>query len=242
MKKIIKIILLFICLGVFILSAYQIYTYIKEEKENKEYNQELIEKVLIEKTNHEQEENILPISVDFTILQNENTDIIGWLYSENTPINYPVVQGKDNTYYIDKLPNGKENAGGSIFMDYRNKPTLENGNTILYGHNMKNDTMFGTIQEYKNQEYYEKHKTMYYFTPEKNFTITIFAGFTVSTNSKIYDLGVIDEKLITQWKEQSDFSSNVQVNPQDKIITLSTCAYEYEGARYIIMGVVHEIL
>lgn len=103
-----------ICLCVFMFSAYNICKYLIEEKVNKEYNNHLMEKAVVEIPSNNKEEsnqNTLPISVDFRILKSENQDIVGWIYSEDTPINYPVVQEKDNEYYIDRLINGEINSG-----------------------------------------------------------------------------------------------------------------------------------
>lgn len=246
MKKVIKIILLAICLCVFIFSAYNIYKYLSEENANKKLNNDLMEKAIIETPNDnndnaQENENILPISVDFSVLKQENEDIVGWLYLEDSPINYPVVQSNDNDYYLRRLVNGEYNIAGSLFMDYRNASNLENNNTIIYGHNMKNNTMFGSLQEYKSQDYYDNHKVMYYFTSEKNYIIELFTGYTISVESDIYDLSVIDSSKLEEWISKSDFESNTKVTEEDKIITLSTCAYEYDGARYIVMGVLKEI-
>lgn len=246
MKKVIKIILLVICLCVFIFSAYNIYKYLAEENANKKLNNELMEKAIIETPNDNNDntgenEDILPISVDFSVLKQENEDIVGWLYLEDSPINYPVVQSNDNDYYLRRLVNGEYNIAGSLFMDYRNDSNLEDNNTIIYGHNMKNNTMFGSLQEYKNQDYYDNHKVMYYFTPEKNYIIELFTGYTISVESDIYDLSVIDSSKLEELISKSDFESNTKVTEEDKIITLSTCAYEYDGARYIVMGVLKEI-
>lgn len=246
MKKVIKIILLVICLCVFIFSAYNIYKYLSEENANKKLNNELMEKAIIETPNDnndntQENEDILPISVDFSVLKQENEDIVGWLYLEDSPINYPVVQSNDNDYYLRRLVNGEYNIAGSLFMDYRNDSNLEDNNTIIYGHNMKNNTMFGSLQEYKNQDYYDNHKVMYYFTPEKNYIIELFTGYTISVESDIYDLSVIDSSKLEELISKSDFESNTKVTEEDKIITLSTCAYEYDGARYIVMGVLKEI-
>lgn len=246
MKKVIKIILLAICLCVFIFSAYNIYIYLSEENANKKLNNELMEKAIIETPNDNNDntgenEDILPISVDFSVLKQENEDIVGWLYLEDSPINYPVVQSNDNDYYLRRLVNGEYNIAGSLFMDYRNDSNLEDNNTIIYGHNMKNNTMFGSLQEYKSQDYYDNHKVMYYFTPEKNYIIELFTGYTISVESDIYDLSVIDSSKLEELISKSDFESNDKVTEEDKIITLSTCAYEYDGARYIIMGVLKEI-
>lgn len=243
MKKTIKIILIIICLCVFIFSAYNIYNYLAEEHANRKLNNELIEKAVVEtsNTNTIEDEYTIPISVDFSTLKQENEDIIGWIYCENTPINYPVVQSNDNEYYLRRLANGEYNIAGSIFMDYRNSASLEDNNTIIYGHNMKNNTMFGSLQEYKSQEYYDNHKIMYYFTPEKNYMIKIFAGYTISVESDIYNLAVIDEKEIEGLINKSDFKSDVDIRQDDKIVTLSTCAYDYDGARYIVVGILQEI-
>lgn len=246
MKKVIKIILLAICLCVFIFSAYNIYKYLSEENANKKLNNELMEKAIIETPNDnndntQENEDILPISVDFSVLKQENEDIVGWLYLEDSPINYPVVQSNDNDYYLRRLVNGEYNIAGSLFMDYRNDSNLEDDNTIIYGHNMKNNTMFGSLQEYKSQDYYDNHKVMYYFTPEKNYIIELFTGYTISVESDIYDLSVIDSSKLEELISKSDFESNTKVTEEDKIITLSTCAYEYDGARYIVMGVLKEI-
>lgn len=246
MKKVIKIILLAICLCVFIFSAYNIYKYLSEENANKKLNNELMEKAIIETTDNnnddtQENEDILPFSVSFSVLKQENEDIVGWLYLEDSPINYPVVQSNDNDYYLRRLVNGEYNIAGSLFMDYRNDSNLEDNNTIIYGHNMKNNTMFGSLQEYKSQDYYDNHKVMYYFTPRKNYIIELFTGYTISVESDIYDLSVIDSSKLEKLISKSDFESNTKVTEEDKIITLSTCAYEYDGARYIVMGVLKEI-
>ena len=243
MKKIIKIILLGICLVIFIYSAYNIYNYIKEENANKKLKNELIEDVITEVPSTEltKNEEKIPISVDFSTLKEKNQDIVGWIYSKDTPINYPVVQAEDNQYYLHRLINGEYNALGSIFMDYRNNPNLEDNNTIIYGHNMKSDEMFGTLQNYKNQEYYDNHKILYYFTQEKKYEIKLIAGYTASLEDDIYNLNEINQEQKEKLLQKSDFKSDVNINQNDKLITLSTCSYEYEDARYILIGILDEI-
>lgn len=242
MRKFLKIILLIICLAVFIFSAYKIFNNIAEEKMNKEINNKLVEKAILVVDNTTENESetkeSLPIKVDFSVLKQENQDIVGWIYCENTPINYPVLQSHDNEYYLRRLINGEYNTAGSIFMDYRNHSDMNDDNTIIYGHNMKNDTMFGTLPSYKDQEYYENNRIMYFFTPEKNYRIELFAGCTISVDSDIYNLTKINKDEI---RTKSDFKSDIIVEDKDKIITLSTCSYDYEGARYIVMGKMQEV-
>lgn len=244
MKKLVKIILLSICLFIFIFAAYKIYLYLSETNENKELNKELVDKVVL-KVSDDLEEgqniNTMPIMVDFSVLKQKNKDIVAWIYCDDTPINYPVVQSRDNEYYLRRLINGTYNTAGSIFMDYRSNSNFNGNHTILYGHNMKNGTMFGSLQKYKRQDYYDKHKVMYLATMEQNYVIELFFGGTLSVDSDIYNLSRINKSRIDALIKKSNFKSDVIVSEEDKIISLSTCAYEYDGARYIVMGVLRPI-
>lgn len=244
MKRAIKNIILIILIVIFLFSTYKVVNYLVEANKNKKLNNDLIDKaitIIEENEEVEYDENKVPFTVDFEKLKQENNDIVGWIYSKDTPINYPVVQSKDNNYYLRRLVTGEYNTAGSLFMDYRNNPNIEDSNTIIYGHNMKNATMFGTLQKYRNQEYYDNHKIMYYFTPEKNYIVRLFAGFTESVESSLYQLGEINQNNIEQLYRKSNFKSDVTVTAEDKFLTLSTCAYEYDGARYVVIGLMQEI-
>ena len=180
------------------------------------------------------------MEINFDILKSKNKDIVAWIYSEGTPINYPIVQSKDNDYYLRRLLDGTYNQGGTIFMDYRNNKNFEDYNTIIYGHNMKNNTMFGTFINYKNQEYFNEHPYIYLFTENKKYKIELFAGYVTSSKNDIYKFPQninTNEKLIKIAKEKSTFKSNTNVISEDKIITFSTCSYDFEDARYVLLGV-----
>lgn len=238
-----KGILLIIFLIILIFSAYKVWNYIEEENINKKLNNEIANKAVTIKPEDDkpaEEKDSVPIAVDFSVLKKENSDIVAWLYSEDTPINYPVVQGKDNEKYVHTMFNGKEGSSGTLFMDYRNDSDISDEHTIIYGHNMKNTTMFGTIQKYRNQSYYDSHKIMYLLTPTKNYKIELFTGYTTNMYSDIYDLGKLNQAKRNNLLRQSNFKSEVNLNEEDKIITLSTCAYEYDDARYVLMGVLKE--
>lgn len=165
----------------------------------------------------------------------------GWIYSEDSPINYPVVKCNNNEKYVNTLFNGKNGSAGTLFMDYRNDTNLLNNNTIIYGHNMKNGTMFGTIMKYRNQSYYDSHKIMYYLTPSKNYKVEIFAGITANVYSEIYNLGKLDKNIRNNLMRQSNFKNEIQISDEDKFLTLSTCAYDFDDARFILIGVLREI-
>lgn len=185
-------------------------------------------------------ETNVPVFVDFEKLTAEYPDTVGWLYCEGTPINYTVVQGKDNLRYLRRLPDGSYNAAGSLFADYRCKEVAASGNYIIYGHNMKNGSMFGTLVRYKSQNYYDEHPTLYYLTPERTFRIELIAGFVTKSTGEVYNTQLSAEQ-VRQFCAESDFSSGITPQDDDVFITLSTCSYEYENARYVVIGRAIEI-
>ena len=189
-------------------------------------------------------EKVCPIEVDFDALLQENKDVVAWIYCPGTPINYPVVQAEDNDYYIHRLLDGKTNSSGTLFMDYRNSADLSDWNSVIYGHNMKNGTMFGYLPHYKEQSYFEEHTEMFLLTPEQNYAIEVMAGFVTTSDDELYNAFCPDEAgkdaLVNEWLNASDFVSNVYPELEDRIITLSTCSYEFDNARYVLVGVLRK--
>lgn len=181
-----------------------------------------------------------PISVDFASLKKTNPDIVGWMYCEGTVINYPVVQGKDNVFYLSHMADKKSNGAGALFVDYRNAAGFMNQNTLIYGHHMKNGSMFASLVQYKTQAYYDAHPVMYLLTPERDYKVALFSGFICDTSSNVYDRQFSPEteymELLADAVAKSNFKSTVQVLPADKIITMSTCTYEFADARYVVLG------
>lgn len=182
----------------------------------------------------------MPITVDFGILQKINPDIVAWIYSPDTVINYPIVQGADNVYYLHRLVNGQKNANGTLFMDCANSGQFTGENTIIYGHHMKNGSMFASLEKYKKQAYYDEHPILYFLTPEKTYRLVVFAGFVTASDSDVYTLQFGDagqHDWIDRGKQRSDFQTDVQVGDEEPVVTLSTCDYTYEDARYVVLGV-----
>lgn len=249
MKKFISAILIILFICVFCYSTYNIIKYVMDEKEQESLNDDLTQSAIkITLVPDEESENVEDdantegtneFSVDFEYLKSQNKDIVAWIYSEGTPINYPVVQGKDNDYYLRRLINGKYNQSGTLFVDYKNKGDFSDLNTIIYGHNMKNDSMFGTIINYKKQEYFDSHKEIDLFTENANYKIKLYAGLTIDGNSNLYNITNSNKEFI-KLKDKSDFKSDVIPNEDDKIVMLSTCSYDYELARYVLLGVLEE--
>ena len=180
-----------------------------------------------------------PIDIDFVGLLQKNSDVVGWLYCEDSVINYPVVQGDNNDEYLHKGLDGEYLRSGSLFVEAHNQLVGADPNYIIYGHSMKNGSMFGMLLHYKEQEYYDGHPVMYYLTPEGDYCIELFAGKVVKTTDPIYSVKDGSAEFYEQvqtLREKSTFQSDVTITEQDTIVTLSTCSYEFDQARYIVLG------
>lgn len=252
-SKIIRIILSVVFIGIFAFSLYKITTQLLEENDSKALYEDIINDAVVElpavqsipQNTDEPKPPAVPITVDFEKLKLKYPDIIGWLYSPNTKINYPVVLGKDNQQYLYNMPSGEPNKSGSIFADSRNLPFDEAKNYIIYGHNMKNKTMFGTLDDYRKTGYYEKHPVMYYLTPEKAYKLEIYSGFITEAGSYVYTFEHTEKSLadfMNKIKRKSTFKSEVKYQEGDRILTLSTCSYETEDSRYVVVGILKEII
>ena len=176
--------------------------------------------------------------VDFAALQAISSQGVGWIMSDDRIINYPVMQGTDNTYYLTHLADGTYNGNGSIFVDYRNAGDFSDRNTIVYGHNMRNGTMFASLSRYSDWNYRSQHPELTLITPEGSFSLQVFAGCVVPGNSELYQLVFRSDEEFLMYLEKvrimSEFSDDVQVRAEDKIVTLSTCSYNYDDARYLL--------
>lgn len=176
----------------------------------------------------------------FQNIREECKDVAGWIYLEDSRINYPVVQGEDNEFYLHHLADGTKNSAGSIMMDVQCDPGWEDPMTILHGHHMKNGTMFGELEKYGDRDYWEKHRTMELFTPEGRFRVEIVAAGQVDGNSFSYTSSFKTEaereKMVEQICQASSFQAEISIDPQDKLLLLSTCAYSYKNARFVVIG------
>ena len=181
-----------------------------------------------------------PLAVDFEKLRAKNADVVGWIYADDTPIDYPIVQAADNDYYLRRMLNKRYNVSGSIFMDYRSASDFSDPLTVVYGHNMKNDTMFGSLTKYGDGGYYEAHPWLWLLTPAGNFRIDVVAGFDVSPSSAIYQYPETAAEM-SSWLDAlasypSDFTSHDAIADGDRVILLSTCSYAFDNARYVVVG------
>ncbi len=237
--------------AIFLYAGYQIVSYWYTELESEQLSEKLIEKAVTvpetpvrESAPVEPTVEMAPIIVDFHALRQENEDIVAWIYCADTPIHYPIVQSGDNSYYLRRLLNGNYNTSGTIFLDYRCSPEFTDFNSIIYGHHMKSGEMFGTLPKYKEQAYYDEHPVMYLLTPEHNYMVKLIAGYITPSDSGTYSLPKTAEEkktFLEQAVQKSTFISNVSASEADIFVTLSTCSYEYNNARYVVVGKLTEI-
>ncbi|MCD7760588.1 MAG: class B sortase [Clostridiales bacterium] len=181
-----------------------------------------------------------PISVDFDALLAANPDVVGWLYCPDTVINYPILQGASNDTYLHHMVDGSYNSSGSIFLDYRNASDFSDANSIVYGHNMKNESMFGTLDKYKKQSYYDEHPVLWLLTPTASYRLDIIGGCVLDADSDFYNSllwGDDVESQIDYILSHSTFDADAEWDGESTVISLSTCSYEYDDARYVVLCV-----
>ena len=192
-----------------------------------------------------QEKNKPAQKVDFDKLKKINKDAAAWLYCPDTVIDYPVMKANDYTYYLNRLPDGTFNANGALFIDYNNAPDFSGPLTVIYGHHMKSGSMFGGLKGYKDQGYYEKHPVMYLYTKDKNYRIELMYGCVIGAGQwkeQAFMYAENIDSLITYAANNSTFKSRVKYMKGDRIAVLSTCSYEFDEARYVLLGILRELI
>ena len=242
MKKAIINILLIVFLGVLLYSGYRLFSIYSEYRKGRVLYEKTSDQFMTEKEESGEEIETAPIEIDFESLLKENPDVAGWIYCPDTVVNYPVMHGEDNDLYLHHMVNREYNFAGCIFEDCDNARGQTDPATILYGHSMNDGSMFAMIHEYTKQEYYDKHPTMWYLTPTQNYRLNLVAGFVAEEDDPVYNLFQTPQEMQAYLKgalDKSTFQSDKQyyLETVDRIIVLSTCAYEFNNARYILIAV-----
>ena len=192
-SNIVSNIILVIAIVVFAVSAYKLYGIFSEyNKGDKEYQkiQDLV--INTDKKDDTKEETF---SVDFEKLLEMNSDVVGWIrFDEPSEINYPVVQGRDNEEYLKRTFEANTNKLGTLFVDVNNPGDFSGRNTFIYGHNMKNGSMFTQLLKYKDDSFYKEHPYFYIYTPDgKVRTYEIFSAGVVKDTSDSYIMDYADD-------------------------------------------------
>ena len=183
--------------------------------------------------------------IDFDELKRINPDVVGWLTMNDTVIDYPVVKGNDNEYYLNHLYNGEWNSLGTLFVDFRNYDLFTDRNTVIYGHSMLNGSMFFILEKYEKQSFYEEHKEFLFETPDKKYKLLPFAGKVMDGKEAFveFDFDSDDDfyNYIDYFIRNSTFRSDVEFTAQDKVVMMIKCSDDFEDARYVLLCKVEEL-
>ena len=244
--------ILVLLLAVLVFSSVKIISYMMEKKQSERKQQDLIDQVVTpgsdsndtENDNTGPDNNTAPsagsepdyITVDFKTLQAKYPDVVGWLYCANTGLNYPIVQTAEEggEYYLYRDIDGSSNKNGTVFLDWQCSSNFTSQNNLVYGHNMKTGRMFAPIVKYRDQSFYDAHPYMYLYTPNQLYKVNLFAGMVTPHDSAVYSYSLSSD-YIKECIANSTFKSSVGT-PTGNILTLSTCAYDFDNARYVVMG------
>ena len=204
-----------ICISVFCFSGYKLYEIYHEANmittENKELEQHVVKKKVLEP--------------DWEVLKSENEEIVAWLYLPACDFSFPVVQGKDNSFYLNHTAKKEDNYRGAIFMDYRNNSDFMDGNTVVYGHSVEGGGMFTSLKNFADPSFFNENPYFYILTPEQNYKCNIYTFAKTVENSVFYSK-VVQSADIEQMKLEALHYNNVNFD-DNNLITLSTCDLDY---------------
>ncbi|WP_342536609.1 class B sortase [Sporosarcina sp. FSL K6-3508] len=253
MRKRISKLMPFVYLAVFLYSGYllaqYLYTYIEASSSLKEtqliYETALENSVEPVETESSSKEDILSrytMRPQFEELHAVNEQIVGWLSVEGTKLNNPILQSEDNDFYLNRNFKGEYSRAGSVFMDYRNDVTDMSRNTVIYGHAMRNDTMFGSLKKFGKQSYADDHPVIYMDTLYDGYDIEVFAAYETTIDFYYIETNFKTDEDFMHYLEEVESRSliemPVEVNRDDQIVTLSTCnnSVNSKDKRYVVQG------
>lgn len=253
MKK--RKIIALICLGLGLTcGAIGIYKYIEEKNAGKEY-EKLQQEVVKEEPKPVEEPELEPVSkveipIDFAALQQQNPDVYAWIQVPGTEVDYPILQSSnDNTYYLNHTIDGEEKKEGAIFTENYNTKTFEDPNTVIYGHDMKNGSMFQSIHKYMDRSFFDNNRDIVIYMPNQILHYKIFAAYLTDNKHLLmnYNFWSKDEyqqylNSIFSMRDMNAFiDTSTEVTTEDKIITLSTCYAGISTQRYLVQAVLVSI-
>jgi sortase B len=178
----------------------------------------------------------------FHALLDINADITGWVKIDGTLVDYPILQAEDNDYYLQRNYKREEKRAGSIFMDFRNQLTVDNRNTILYGHDMKDGSMFGSLKRYLQADFFNTYPSISYDTLYESYDAEIFSVYYTTTDVNYIQTDFPDDEayfsFLLNARERSLYKTDMILTSADLILTLSTCDYtlDAEEGRLVVQA------
>ena len=188
-----------------------------------------------------QEEETQLLNVDFDRLLDMNPDCMGWIEIPGTGISYPVVQGEDNDQYLRRDFAGNKSVGGVIFLDYRSSGDFSGTNTVIYGHNMRDGSMFGSLAQYLDPDFAKLHPEIRIYTPQGLRSYTVFAAYTATTGWDCFTFQFQTDLERENWIQSQCahalYDTGIRPGVYDEIITLVTCVGGENEYRNILQAV-----
>mgnify|MGYP004479829371 FL=1 len=270
---VIRLIVMLAALAVFLYSGYTLYGFYKEYKKSSDEYDNLENSYAVDQEQESEnidnledddalqsisgqevrtvleggEEKTLPVlknPIDFTQLLSVNSDIVGWLRIRALDISYPVVQGEDNDYYLHRTFEKTDNFAGCLFVNSYNMGDFTDQNTIIYGHNMKNGSMFGKLKNFSDPEVFKKSRYFWIFTPDFIYQYRIFSASVVDKTGLTYQISFTDDEfdqfISRAYSNSVVDNQGVTVTKEDRIVTLSTCTGD-DSTRFVVMGKLAQI-
>ena len=221
------------------------------EEHKVETQAEVIEEV-VEEVPEETEDGVYEgCPVDFAGMWEVNKDVYAWITVPGTVIDYPILQhATDNTYYLNYNIDGSYGYPGCIYTENMNSKDFTDNNTVIYGHNMKNGTMFAGLHKFEDRSFFEENTKVFIYTPEREYEYTIFAAYIYDDRHLLYSFDFANEEVYAAYLEdiQSMRSMNaliredITVTAEDKIITLVTCIGNQPSKRLLVQAVLEDSL
>ena len=235
MKKIIRIVLIIFFSSLIIYGGYNCIKWYKDTKRNDEVRNKVINKKYIP-------ENVLKDDIDFKGLKEQNSDTIAFIEVNNTNIKNVVVKGTDNSYYLNHNFFKEENVAGWLFADYRNKFDGTDKNTIIYGHNMKDGSNFGSLKYTLNQDWYsnEKNYEIKLITENEKMIYKVFSVYKTEVEDYYLNTDFNSDEEYTEFintlKSRSVYDFKIDIDSKSSILTLSTCG-ESDDERVVLHAI-----
>jgi sortase B len=236
MKKAIITILSLFFIAVIAFSDYQLWKINEDYAEESKIHDMVLEYKPDDTHDPEQDPEVEVVNQSVIDLQGKYPDAVGWLTVPNTKIDYPFVWYKDNDYYLRRDINGKYALAGTLFMDYRCEKDFSSQNTIIYGHHMKNGSMFGTLKNFNDKAFFDANKYGTIYLPHANLTLEFFAYMVVQPTDREIYATELSETYFDYVKQKARHYRDVELSDNDRIVTLSTCSYEFNDARMVLLA------
>jgi sortase B len=182
--------------------------------------------------------------LDFEELSSRFPGAVAWIKLEGTAIDYPVMHWTNNDYFLRRLPDGTTHRSGSIFLDYRNSYDFSDKSISIYGHESRTMDMFGYLKNYRKQEFLEENPVIHLYTPRVDYEIVVIAAYLVDSTVETPPMQFMDDdeffEHIVNIKSRSFIRSDFEILADDRMVYLCTCAYDFDNARLIVVGVLVE--